>query len=316
MVGPQLRKQAVVVMRSEVAVSERRACGLMELYRGTYRYRSRRPEDGRLRKRLRELAEERRRFGYRRLQVLLVREGWQVNHKRVYRLYVEEKLSLRRKRGRKRSGVRQPLPEPVAANQVWSVDFMTDALSSGRRFRTLNIVDDYTRECLAIEVDTSIGGVRVVRVLEELKRRRGLPRQIRSDNGPEFVSRAVDQWAYERGLHWHTIQPGRPMENGYVESFNGRFRDECLNENWFIDLADAREKIKQWRQDYNEKRPHSSLQYRTPMEFAKLSAATFYREVVGIGASNAGPLPHTPIPAMQAGAWGEQKPEEVSLSVD
>ena len=170
MVGPQLRKQAVVVMRSEVAVSERRACGLMELYRGTYRYRSRRPEDRRLRTRLRELAEERRRFGYRRLQVLLVREGWQVNHKRVYRLYVEEKLSLRRKRGRKRSGVRQPLPEPVAANQVWSVDFMTDALSSGRRFRTLNIVDDYTRECLAIEVDTSLGGVRVVRVLEELKK--------------------------------------------------------------------------------------------------------------------------------------------------
>jgi putative transposase len=316
MVGPQLRKQAVVVMRSEVAVSERRACGLMELYRGTYRYRSRRPEDKRLRTRLRELAEERRRFGYRRLQVLLVREGWQVNHKRVYRLYVEEKLSLRRKRGRKRSGVRQPLPEPVAANQAWSVDFMTDALSSGRRFRTLNIVDDYTRECLAIEVDTSLGGVRVVRVLEELKRRRGLPRQIRSDNGPEFLSRAVDQWAYEQGLQWHTIQPGRPMENGYVESFNGRFRDECLNENWFINLADAREKIAQWKQDYNEERPHSSLQYRTPVEFAMQSAATFSRDGVGQEASNAGPLPHTPIPASQEGAWGEQKPEKVSLSVD
>jgi putative transposase len=153
-----------------------------------------------------------------------------VNHKRIYRLYVEEKLSLRRKRGRKRGRVRQPLPEAVAANQVWSVDFMSDALSSGRRFRTLNIVDDYTRECLAIEVDTSLGGVRVVRVLEELKQRRGLPRQIRSDNGPEFVSRAVDQWAYEQGLQWHTIQPGRPMENDYVESFNGRFRDElCLS---------------------------------------------------------------------------------------
>ena len=168
----------------------------------------------------------------RRLQILLQREGWQVNHKRIHRLYVEEKLSLRRKRGRKHSRVRQPLPEAVAGNQVWSVDFMTDALSSGRRFRMLNIVDDYTRECLAIEVDTSLGGVRVVRVLEELKQRRGLPRQIRSDNGPEFVSRAVDQWAYEQGLQWHTIQPGRPMENGYVESFNGRFRDECLNENW------------------------------------------------------------------------------------
>jgi putative transposase len=206
-VSPQTRREAVLVMQVEVELSQRRACGLMELYRATCRYQRRRGEDQPLRMRLRELAEARHRFGYRRLQVLLQREGWQVNHKRIYRLYVEEKLSLRRKRGRKRSRVRQPVPEAVAANQVWSVDFMTDALSSGRRFRTLNIVDDYTRECLAIEVDTSLGGVRVVRVLEELKQRRGLPRQIRSDNGPEFVSRAVDQWAYEQGLQWHTIQP-------------------------------------------------------------------------------------------------------------
>jgi putative transposase len=246
-----MRREAVLVMQVEVNLSQRRACGLMEVHRATCRYQRRRSEDERLRERLRALAEERRRFGYRRLRILLVREGWQVNHKRVHRLYVEEKLSLRRRRGRKRSTVRQPLPEPMAANQVWSVDFMTDALSSGRRFRTLNIVDDYTRECLAIEVDTSLSGVRVVRVLEELKQRRGLPRQIRSDNGPEFLSRAVDQWAYEQGLQWHTIQPGRPMENGYVESFNGRFRDECLNENWFCDLADAREKIAEWKQDYN-----------------------------------------------------------------
>jgi len=312
MVSPRLRRQAVVVMRSEVAVSERRACGLMELHRGTYRYCSRRPHDSTLRTRLRELAEARRRFGYRRLQVLLGREGWQVNHKRVYRLYVEEKLSLRRKRGRKRSGVRQPLPEPVAANQVWSVDFMTDALSSGRRFRTLNIVDDYTRECLAIEVDTSLGGGRVVRVLEQLKQRRGLPRKIRSDNGPEFVSRAVDQWAYEQGLDWHTIQPGRPMENGYVESFNGRFRDECLNENWFTDLADAREKIASWKQDYNQARPHSALGYRTPDEFAA-QAVSFNMAGVGQGDSSAVPLPHTPIPATLR---GEQNPEKVSLSLD
>jgi putative transposase len=206
-----MRREAVLVMQVEIELSQRRACGLMELHRATCRYRRRRFEDPRLRARLRELAEMLRRFGYRRLQVLLQREGWQVNHKRIFRLFVEEKLSLRRKRGRKRSRVRQPLPEAVAANQVWSVDFMTDALSSGRRFRILNVVDDYTRECLAIEVDTSLGGTRVVRVLEELKQRRGLPRQIRSDNGPEFVSRAVDQWAYEQGLVWHTIQPGRPL---------------------------------------------------------------------------------------------------------
>ena len=169
--SPQARREAVLVMQVEVELSQRRACGLMELYRATCRYRKRRSEDQSLRVRLRELAEIRRRFGYRRLQILLEREGWQVNHKRVYRLYVEEKLSLRRKRGRKRSTVRQPLPAAVAANQVWSVDFMSDTLSSGRRFRTLNIVDDYTRECLAIEVDTSLGGMRVVRVLEELKRK-------------------------------------------------------------------------------------------------------------------------------------------------
>ena len=318
-----MRKQAVVVMRSEVvAVSERRACGLMGLHRGTYRYRARRREDGQLRVRLRELAEARRRFGYRRLQVLLEREGWQVNHKRVYRLYVEEKLSLRRRRGRRRSGVRQPLPAPVAANQVWSVDFMTDALSSGRRFRTLNIVDDYTRECLAIEVDTSLGGVRVVRVLEELKRRRGLPRQIRSDNGPEFLSRAVDQWAYEQGLEWHTIQPGRPMENGYVESFNGRFRDECLNENWFTDLTDAREKIAEWKLDYNQARPHSALGYRTPEEFAKSSAATGGGKDAGCARlENAArvPLSHR-LDGDQRGittaVLENPKPEKVSLSVD
>jgi putative transposase len=308
-----MRREAVLVMQVEVELSQRRACGLMEMHRATCRYRRRRTEDGPLRVRLRELAQARRRFGYRRLQVLLQREGWQVNHKRIYRLYVEEKLGLRRKRGRRRSGVRQPLAEAVMANQVWSVDFMTDSLSSGRRFRTLNIVDDYTRECLAIEVDTSLGGARVVRVLEELKAQRGLPQQIRSDNGPEFLSRAVDQWAYEQRLEWHTIQPGKPMQNGYVESFNGRFRDECLNENWFTDLADARFKIAQWKQDYNQRRPHSSLQYRTPMEFAAQSAVSFYRAGVGQGNSNAVPLPHTPIPATLR---GEQNSEKVSLSLD
>jgi putative transposase len=193
-----MRREAVLVVQVEVDRSQRRACGLIELNRTTCSYRSRRGEDQRLRVPWRELAEARRRLGYRRLQILLEREGWQVNHKRVYRLCVEEKLSLRRKRRRKRSTVRQQLPAAVAANEVWSVDFMSDRLSSGRRFRTLNIVDDCTRECLAIEVDTSLGGLRVVRVLEELEHSRGLPPQIRNDNGPAFVSRTVDQWAYEQ----------------------------------------------------------------------------------------------------------------------
>jgi putative transposase len=322
-VSPQLRREAVLVMQVEVEVTQRHACGLIEIDRGTCRYRPRGREEGRLRTRLRELAEARRRFGYRRLQVLLEREGWQLNHKRVYRLYVEEKLGLRRKRGRKRSGVRQPLAEPRGANQVWSVDFMTDALSSGRRFRTLNIVDDYTREALAIEVDTSLGGLRVVRVLEELKQRRGLPLKIRSDNGPEFVSRVLDQWAFENGIDWHYIQPGRPMENGYVESFNGRFRDECLNENWFGDLAEARSTIEAWQQDYNQARPHSALGYRTPEEFATQNAAAAGcgKDAGGARLENASrfPLSHS-LDGGEKVSTGvvleNPNPEKVSLSVD
>jgi putative transposase len=290
-----MRREAVLEMQGEVAISQRRACGLMEMDRGTCRYRRRKMEEGPLRIRLRELAEVRRRFGYRRLQVLLLREGWRVNHKRVYRLYVEEKLGLRRKRGRKRSGARQPLAEPTGAQQTWSVDFMTDALSSGRRFRTLNIVDDFTREAIAIEVDTSLGGGRVVRVLNQLKRQRGLPQQIRSDNGPEFTSRMLDQWIYEQGVRWHYIQPGRPMENGYVESFNGRLRDECLNENWFCSLAEARATIEAWRQDYNQCRPHSALGYRTPEEFAKASAGGYGKDGGKTALENAArfPLSHS-----------------------
>jgi putative transposase len=316
-----MQREAVLVMQVEVELSQRRACGLMKVHRASCRYRRRRSEDASLRTRLRELAETRRRFGYRRLQVLLQREGWRVNHKRVYRLYVEEKLGLRRKRGRKRSGARQTLAEPTGANQTWSVDFMTDALSSGRRFRTLNIVDDFTREALAIEVDTSLGGRRVARVLEDLKIKRGLPGQIRSDNGPEFTSRALDQWAYEQGIRWHYIQPGRPMENGYVESFNGRLRDECLNENWFCSLSEARGTIEAWRQDYNRCRPHSALGYRTQEEFAKTARGDCGKDGGRAALENASrfPLSHSldgcgnqPGSAMLE----TQNSEKVSLSLD
>jgi putative transposase len=244
-----------------------------------------------------------------------------VNHKRVYRLYVEEKLGLRRKRGRKRSAARQPLAEPTEANQTWSVDFMTDALSSGRRFRTLNIVDDFTREALAIEVDTSLSGLRVARVLDELKMQRGLPGQIRSDNGPEFTSRALDQWAYEQGIRWHYIQPGRPMENGYVESFNGRLRDECLNENWFCSLAEARGTIEAWRQDYNQCRPHSALGYRTPEEFAKTARGDCGKDGGGTALENAPrfPLSHSLDgcgPQLRSAMLETPNQENVSLRMD
>ncbi len=263
----------MAVARTAVEISERRACGLMLVVRGTCRYMAViRQANDELRQKLRELAMVRRRFGYRRLHALLRREGYEANHKRVYRLYVEEKLWVRkRNRKRRMARPRAPMLAPTGVNQVWSMDFVSDALASGRRFRSLNITDDYSREALAIEVDTSLGGIRVVRMLDRLKVERGLPRQIRSDNGPEFISKAVEQWAYENGVDWHFIEPGKPIENAYVESFNARFRDECLNENWFTGLADARQKIEAWRQDYNRHRPHSSLGYRTPEEFAAMT---------------------------------------------
>ena len=251
-------------------MSERRACGLLGMNRGSYRYRSRKESDERLRQRLRELAEARRRFGYKRLHILLRREGWKVNHKRVYRLYVEEKLAVRKRRNRRRSAsvVRELRVVARQANEIWSMDFLADALVSGRRLRTLNIVDEHTREALAIEVDTSLPGMRVVRVLEQLRESGRKPRQIMVDNGPEFTGRVLDQWAHENGVQLRFITPGRPSENGYIESFNGRLRDECLNENWFVNLEHAKQKIEEWRQDYNEVRPHSALGYRTPKEFA------------------------------------------------
>ena len=264
----------MAVARAAVAISERRACGLLLLVRGTCRYEAvTREANDELRQKLRELAMVRRRFGYRRLHALLRREGVAINHKRVYRIYVEEKLWVRKRNRKRRVAIpRAPMLAPEKVNQVWSVDFVSDALASGRRFRTLNIADDFSREAPAIEVDTSLGGVRVTRVLDRLKFERGLPLQIRSDNGPEFISKAVEQWAYENGVDWHFIEPGKPIENAYIESFNARFRDECLNENWFTSLPDAREKIEEWRKDYNQRRPHSALGYRTPEEFAQATA--------------------------------------------
>jgi putative transposase len=217
---------------------------------------------------------ERRRFGYRRLMVLLRREGWAVNHKRVYRLYRQERLGVRRRK-RKRMGAveRQPLALPTRQNQRWSMDFVSDALSEGGKFRSLNIVDDFSRECLAAEADTSITGARVVRVLERLRERRGLPQLLVMDNGPEFAGQALDVWAYAQGVKLHFIEPGKPVQNAFIESFNGKMRDECLNEHWFLSLGEARETIEAWRRDYNEVRPHSGLGDRTPQEFAGAGAA-------------------------------------------
>ena len=261
-------------MRGEYRRSERQACQLAGMSRSSCRYEAPRRDEDALRKRLRELAAERRRFGYRRLTVLLRREGRTVNPKRVYRLYREEGLAVRRRK-RKRVAVaaRVPLELPRRTNQVWTMDFTQDALARGRKFRTLNLMDGYTREALAIEVDTSLPGARVVRVLEQLRQRRGVPERIRVDNGTEFTSRVADQWAYEQGVELYFIDPGKPTQNAYIESFNGKFRDECLNENWFMSLEEARMKIEAWRKDYNQVRPHSALGYQTPEEFAARAAA-------------------------------------------
>ena len=250
-------------------MSERRACRVIDADRRSVRYRSTRDDDAELRERLRELANQRRRFGYRRLHILLRREGVMINRKKTQRLYREEGLAVRRRRSRKRAvGTRAPAPVLALPNQRWSLDFVHDQMASGRRFRVLNVVDDVTRECLAAVPDTSISGRRVVRELTELIAQRGKPGMIVSDNGTELTSNAVLAWCGELGVEWHYIAPGRPMQNGYVESFNGRMRDELLNETLFMSLAHARVEIAAWVDDYNRERPHSSLGYSTPAAFA------------------------------------------------
>ncbi len=252
--------------------SQRRACGLVGIDPRVHRYRSSRPDDAALRKRLRELAAERRRFGYRRLHLLLKREGIQVNWKKLYRLYREERLTVRKRGGRKRAlGTRAPMTIPQDANQRWSLDFVSDTLTDGRRFRILCVIDDFSRECLATVVDNSLSGERVARELDTIAESRGYPLMIVSDNGTELTSNAILAWQEERRIEWHYIAPGKPMQNGLVESFIGRLRDECLNEQLFRSYRHARDLIEAWRTDYNLNRPHTSLGGLTPNEFATWS---------------------------------------------
>jgi putative transposase len=249
--------------------SQRGACALVGLEPKTYRYASQRPDDGALRQRLKELALERGRFGYRRLYILLRREGVVVNHKKLYRLYREERLMVRKRGGRKRAlGTRAPMAIPQGKNQRWSLDFVLDALACSRRFRILTVVDDFSRECLALVVDNSLSGIRVARELDRVVETRGKPCMVVSDNGTELTSRAMLGWQEDRGVQWHYIAPGKPTQNGFIESFNGRLRDECLNEHLFTNLSEARRIIEAWRIDYNTRRPHTSLNGLTPAEFA------------------------------------------------
>jgi len=267
MVGPAARRQVVIFLREQHQLSERRACGLAGLWRSVRRYLPRRREPEGFRNRMVELAAQRPRFGYLRLHTLLRREGFEVNHKRTYRIYREERLQVRRKR-RKRvaSAPREPKCLPERPHQRWSMDFMSDALMDGRAIRLLNVVDDCSRVCAAIEVALSISGEHVGRVLDRAAARYGWPEEIVVDNGPEFTSKALDQWAWERGVRLRFIQPGKPVQNAFIESFNGKCREECLNENWFTSLEDARRTIAAWREDYNITRPHHSLGGLTPEE--------------------------------------------------
>lgn len=275
MVGPAVKREAVAHLRVALGLSERRACQIVAIDRATVRYAPKRSPDTELRQRLRELANARRRFGYRRLFVLLRLQGERSGKNRIYRLYREEGLTVRKRQARRRAvGARAPILVEPRPNARWSLDFVHDQFACGRRFRILNIVDDVTRECLAAVPDTSISGKRVARELSTLIRRRGAPGMIVSDHGTEFTSNAILTWTSESKVEWHYIAPGKPMQNGFCESFNGRMRDELLNETLFFGLDHAREKVSAWVSDYNYQRPHSSLGYATPAEYAANLTAT------------------------------------------
>lgn len=274
MVTPAARREAVAHLEQCHEMSERRACSVIGADRSSIRYRHRRADDTELREELRKAAETHRRFGYRRLHVILRRDGHVLNRKRTQRLYHEEGLAVRRRRSRKRAlGTRAPLVTEAVANARWSVDFVHDQFADGRRFRILNVIDDVTKESLAAIVDTSISGRRVARELTALIEWRGKPGVIVSDNGTEFTSNAILEWAEKMQVKWHYIAPGKPMQNGNCEAFNGRMRDELLNETLFFGIDHARQAVAEWVHTYNTERPHSALGYQAPAVFAAQLAA-------------------------------------------
>lgn len=262
------RRAAVTHLRATYPVSDRRACALVQLARSRWAYRAHRPDDTLLATALAAKAAERPRWGYRRLATLLRRDGWVVNLKRVLRVYRALGLRLRKRAGRKQvSTVRVPRPVAVGPNAQWTLDFISDAFASGRKFRVLSVVDECTRECLALRADVSQPSWKVVAVLDELASSRGRPQRLIIDNGPEFVAKALDAWAYTHGVELFFTRRGKPVDNCYVESFHDKFRDECLSTHWFLSLTDARRVVEAWQEDYNTVRPHSALGRRTPAEY-------------------------------------------------
>lgn len=262
-------RECVRFLQVGFRVSERRACRIIGMRRSSYRIRCRARDQSALRQRIREIAAVRVRYGYRRIHTLLRREGWPVNVKRVYRLYRLEGLSLRLKARKKRVSAPRAVPTPPQTpNEQWSMDFMSDSLYDGRRFRVLTLVDNMSRESPAIAVDSGFSGQRVVAILNRLAGARGLPKSIQVDNGPEFTSKALDEWAHRHGVKLVFSRPGTPTDNPYIEAFNGRLRAECLDQHWFASLEEARQIIEAWRIDYNEVRPHTALGNQTPLAFA------------------------------------------------
>lgn len=269
MVGPQAQRHAVKHLCSRHGLSQRRACGLSKICRSTCRYRPK-PKDTIIEERLRQLAVARIAYGYRRLHNLLKREGYVINHKKVYGIYRKNKLARRKKKKKRYAKrIRNPLQTASQPNERWAMDFVSDSCANGRKIRTLNILDLYARECIKIEVASSLPSSKVITILDILALERGLPQAITVDNGPEYTSKIIQQWSKEKKVHLDYIAPGRPMENGYVESFNGKFREECLNQNWFQNISEASIIIEEWREDYNNNRPHSALGYLTPNEYLR-----------------------------------------------
>ena len=301
MVTPVVKRQAVAHLCQIFEVSQRRACNVIGADRTSMRYRSLRPSDSELRQRLRELAAVRRRFGYRRLLILLRRDGIRLNHKKLRRMYAEERLQVRRRAARKRAlGTRSQITLPSGPNQRWSLDFVSDTLIDSRRFRVLAVVDDFTRECLALVADTSISGVRVGRELDAIIVKRAKPAMIVSDNGSELTSMAILRWSQTANVAWHYIAPGKPQQNAFIESFNGRLRDELLNETLFTSLPQARQLLALWLDDYNTIRPHSAIGNMPPALYAKLSAPDMQRH--GALEPDRGFAPHAVAPPSLKGS--------------
>lgn len=278
MVKPAAKRKLVEYARETYQISARRACGLFGLWESSLYYKAKNRDDGALRAALSKYASSQPGWGYRGLMDWLVRDGFTDNHKRVYRIYAEEGLQLGRRKRRQKSRYRgKKMDEPEGLNELWTMDFLSDQLADGRVFRVLAIMDVYSRESLALEVDTSITGKRVSRVLDRLKAQRGLPKTVGTDNGPEFRSRHMDQWAYENGVKLHFIKPGKPTQNAFIESLNSQIRKKLLNVHWFANLDEVRDRAEEWRTTYNTIKRHGSLGKKTPADFAadaRLRSAT------------------------------------------